>query len=190
MTTLLLIRHSESQPLPGVPARDWPLTPAGEARVAALARRMAPFRPNRLLTSTEPKAIHTGTLLADALGLPTPQADPAFDEHDRRDVPWFDSAEQFHAAVARFFAHPDTLVFGGETAHAAHKRFAAGVDAHLRRQPHDTVAIITHGTVMALYSAAAFGRAPVDLWGTIQAIGMPALISLRWPELCHGSVIG
>ncbi|MCO5206000.1 MAG: histidine phosphatase family protein [Anaerolineae bacterium] len=174
------MRHSNSQPVAGVPAHDWQLSAEGENRAIQLADVLRPYRPNVIVTSTEPKAVRTGELLADALGVTFASSDPAFNEHERSRVPWFDSVEAFHAAVADFFAHPDQVVLGSESADTAQRRFTDGVERLLGQQSVSRVAVVTHGTVMALFAAPFAGITPHELWLRIQQFGMPAYLVIDW----------
>ncbi|MEP7191083.1 MAG: histidine phosphatase family protein, partial [Roseiflexaceae bacterium] len=80
--TLILIRHSQSQPEPGRPASQWPLTEAGRQRCIALAERLVAYAPALIVTSRERKASETGALVAVRLALPTQVAD-GLHEHQR-----------------------------------------------------------------------------------------------------------
>lgn len=69
MGFLILVKHSQSRPQPGIPASEWRLSDEGRMRCRALSDGLAPYRPSRLVSSTEPKAIETGRLVSDHLGL-------------------------------------------------------------------------------------------------------------------------
>ena len=73
--TLILIRHSQSQPEPDRPASQWPLTETGRRRSIALAERLAAYTPDLIVTSRERKASETGALVAARLALPIVMAD-------------------------------------------------------------------------------------------------------------------
>ncbi len=91
----------------------------------------------------------------------------------------FSSTERFDAAIARFFREPQRLVLGEETADQAHRRFAAAVDAVVERHPAKTVALVTHGTVIALFVARAAAVDPFPLW---KRLDTPAFIVLSLPD--------
>ena len=56
--------------------------------------------------------------------------------------------------MRRFFAEPDALVYGDETAEQARARFQGGIDQILAdAAPEENIAVIAHGTVIALYAA-------------------------------------
>jgi broad specificity phosphatase PhoE len=75
MPNLVFIRHSQSQPDPEIPARSWRLTEEGRQRCEPLAALLIPYNLDTIITSTEPKAIETGQLVAQKLGIPYQLAD-------------------------------------------------------------------------------------------------------------------
>ena len=175
---LLLIRHSQSQPDPARPASQWPLSAEGRQRCGPLADRLAAYAPNAIVTSHERKAIETGALVAARLGIPAAVAG-GLHEHQRDHVIWLPNPT-FEQAVATFFARPDELVFGEETADQAGARFEASVRSILAGHPGQTVALVAHGTVITLFVAAHAGIAALPFW---KSLGMPALIVMTLPNL-------
>lgn len=173
---LILVKHSLPAIEPGVAAAAWRLSAAGRARCRPLADALAPYRPDYLFASAEPKADETARLVAAQLGLPFAVA-PDLHEHRRESVPWLD-AGTFAAQVARCLAEPAALVMGEETADQAHRRFAGAVDALVAAHPNHTLAVVAHGTVISLYVARAAGCAPFPLW---QQLGLPAFVVLSLP---------
>lgn len=177
MITLLLINHSSVQTDARVPAAQWRLSEAGRRRCSALAERLAPYAPQVVVTSREPKAAETGALVAAHLGLPVVSA-LDLHEHDRTGVPFLGRAE-FEAVVADFFARPHELVFGRETAHAALTRFQAAVAVVTEQYPDQTMALAAHGTVISLLVAHLAGVDGFDLW---QRLDLPSFVVLDWPS--------
>jgi broad specificity phosphatase PhoE len=57
MSHLILVRHSLPEMVAGVDAREWRLSDEGRERCIALAKRLAPYQPARLISSDEPKAM-------------------------------------------------------------------------------------------------------------------------------------
>lgn len=185
MPTLILVKHSHPEIIPGVPANAWHLSAEGQRRCAPLADALAPYAPTVILSSTEPKAAETARLVAERLGLPVKGAE-GLHEHDRTDLPFL-SADDFQAAVARFFAEPGRLVMGGETADEAQARFAAAVAAVLAAHPaEETVVIVAHGTVIALFVAAVAGLDGRALW---QRLGLPAFVVLDRETMAVRTVV-
>lgn len=180
---LILVRHSESAVVADQPAHTWTLTPAGRQRAHQLAGLLRPFQPDAIFTSEEPKAQETGALLAEALGIEVEEALPEFNEHQRWHTPFFDTPEAFQAAVAELFARPADLVLGEETAYDARGRFANGIYELVDETPNGNLMVVTHGTVMALFSAPCLQQTPYYVWQTIQRLGMPCYIVLTLPDL-------
>ncbi len=147
---MIFVRHSAVVQQPDVPAHEWPLSENGRFLAAQLAPQLHPHQPQRIITSPEPKAAETGQIIAAALGLPWHTAS-GLQEHDRRGVPYLATREEFETAVTRFFAHPDQLVFGNETANEALERMETAVAAQRAAYPRDTLILVTHGTVLTLY---------------------------------------
>jgi broad specificity phosphatase PhoE len=181
---LMLVRHSLPEIVPALPASQWSLSEAGRQRCEPLADRLAVYGPDVFVTSTEPKAVETGRIVAELLGRPWETAE-GLHEHERRDVA-FESQERFEAAVAGFFAEPGRLVFGSETSDRAHQRFAQAIAAVVERFPSQSVAVVTHGTVMTLFVTRAAGLEPFPFW---KRLGLPAFVVLSLPELGLLSVV-
>ncbi len=89
------------------------------------------------------------------------------EEHHRGGVPFMAEAD-FQRTIRRFFARPDVLVFGSETAEEAEARFKRGVDACLGARPGKRLAIVSHGTVIALALARANGLDPYSFWASLK----------------------
>jgi len=100
-------------------------------------------------------------------------------EHDRSNVRWLER-DQFEAAIAALLEKPETLVLGNETGDQAHHRFAEAISNVLGQHPGGNVAVVTHGTVLALYVSRATGLEPFALW---KRLGMPSFVVLSLPDL-------
>lgn len=170
---LVLVRHAHPEVVPGIPARDWQLSEAGRASCVLLADQLQPEQPQVIVTSQELKAIQTGALTGARLGI-TPLQAGDLHEHDRVNVPFTDSAT-FRAQVRAFFARPDVLIFGGETADAVHDRFARAVDALRQTYAGQNLVVIAHGTVISLYVSRRTGIDPYTLWTTLT---LPSVVVL------------
>jgi broad specificity phosphatase PhoE len=178
MATLILVRHSNSQIVEHLPAHEWHLSEEGRARCKLLAERLSVHKPELVVASVEPKATETGQLVAGHLKLPFENA-LNLHEHERSQVP-YRSQEIFEASVHEFFAQPDELVFGDETAEQAYSRFASAVEKVVESHPKKTIALITHGTVMTLFIAR---RNPqIDAFDFWKRLDMPAYAVLSLPH--------
>ncbi|MDH5508621.1 MAG: phosphoglycerate mutase family protein [Anaerolineae bacterium] len=177
MSHLILIRHSISEPDTSVPAAQWRLSHRGRQLCQPLAQQLAPHTPTLLVSSMEPKAIETARLTAAHLKLPSLIA-AGLHEHDRSNVGFFPSKDQFDAAVQQMFAQPSQCVFGLESADQARLRFTAALEALLADHPEEALAVVTHGTVLSLFAAHANLTDPLPLW---QSLSMPAFVVLQLP---------
>lgn len=184
MRTLILVKHSLPELVPDLPAARWRLAAEGRRRCAALADRLAGYDPVVIATSVEPKAGETATIVAARLGKPVVTVE-GLHEHDRSNVAFLGDAA-FRAAVVRCLSQPDDLVFGRETATEARQRFAAAVEGVVESYPDGNVAIVAHGTVIALFVAAHAGTDPVRLW---RRLGLPSFVVLSLPALRLLSVV-
>ena len=107
--------------------------------------------------------------------------DAGLREHDRRGAPYFGDEGAFQATMARFFAAPEELVFGCETAAQARARFTAAVSRIIAQSaPDRDMMVVTHGTVMALYLASATRADAYAIW---RAQALPCYAALALPEL-------
>ncbi len=185
MRRLFLIRHAAPAKDRAAPARDWALSPSGQADAERLAEILAPFAPAiiipgvpaAIVASDELKARQTAQPLADRLGM-TVEVMAGLHEHERRTADYLDD-ETFQATMARFFAEPDTLVFGEETASQALERFSRAVEDVLARHPEGDIIIVTHGTVISLFVGAHSIIKPMDFWWHLH---LPAWVIFTIPD--------
>jgi broad specificity phosphatase PhoE len=168
---LVFVRHARPEIDASVPRTDWALGEDGVLASARLAERLRPIGVDIVVSSTERKAMDTGRVIADTLGV-TFQTGHALEEHHRSDVGLL-SEEVFRASMKGLFATPDKRVFGDESAAAAETRFSAAVDALVKAHHGRRIVLVAHGTVLALHLAA---RYRVDAWSVWQRLGQPAYV--------------
>jgi broad specificity phosphatase PhoE len=159
---LILVKHAMPRIEPARPSRSWTLSDEGRTAAGRLAERLVRLGPVALAASDEPKAVETASIIGDVLGL-KPAVDPDLGETRRETVP-FQSQETFEAGIARFFAEPDALVFGEETADAAHARFSGALE---RRAGFSPQVVVAHGTVISVYVSRRAGIEPMTLWRSL-----------------------
>lgn len=174
MPDLILVRHAHTAVAADRPSREWGLSPEGIAG----ARRVADTLTNRgiglIFTSDEPKAVSTGAILADVLGVET-RIVAGLREHDRSGVGYLE-ADDFARAIRNLFERPDDRVFGNETGSEAADRFAGAIDEIDAALPRDAnAACVSHGTVMSLYWARLTDGDGHAFW---RQLGMPATITI------------
>ena len=173
---LILIKHASPERVEGEPPERWRLSGAGRALCGPLAERLAAHQPAVVVASEEAKAAETAELVAGRLGVPWETA-ADLHEHDRSDVPQMASRE-FISHMELLFRRPKELVLGRETAHAAERRFKAAVDEALRRHPKGNVAVVSHGTVIALLLARYTDQSGFTIW---RRMGLPSFVVLSVP---------
>lgn len=185
MTQLILVRHSVPAIDPATPAPDWRLSDEGRRRAELLARRLAGRGPGRTVSSPEPKAQETARIIIPNQSDPVTIV-PDLREHDRRRVPHL-TPQAFREAVIACLRFPGEVRFGEESAAAARARFTAAIaDLLAAMPPAETLTVVTHGTVLALYVAAVTGVDVVDLW---QRLGLPSYVTLSRPDLTLVEVV-
>lgn len=174
---LVLVKHAMPVLAPSVPARQWLLGDDGRRQSHALARSLAHVRSTLVLSSVEPKAKATAEIVAADLGR-TARVVPGLHEHERDNVGWLGDDELTRAAE-RFFANPDRVVFGLESASAARHRFAGAVDGLLADHPDQNLIVVAHGTVISLFTAE---RAGMDAFGLWRRLTCPSYVILARPD--------
>ena len=170
---LIFVKHSLPQIIEGVPAREWHLSEEGKLRAEHLAQRLGAYQLEVIVSSFEPKAVETAQTISKVLKLESTFAENLH-EHDRSETRYLSSAE-FQNAVREFFSKPDELVFGNETAHAAHNRFSEAVYSLLDTHSNKQIAIVSHGTVISLFVSRMTGTSDYSLW---QKLGLPGFVVL------------
>lgn len=163
---LYLIRHPHTRPDPAAPAATWGLSDTGRAQVEALARAAWWPAVTGLYTSDQYKTRVVGEAVHAAHGIPWTVIS-GLDEA-QRDT-WLDP-EAFQDAQRAFFAQPDAPpIPEWESAHAAQARFGAAMADILARHPAgESLAVVSHATVLTFYAAGLRGeRSSFALWQTI-----------------------
>lgn len=181
---LILVKHAKPLINPAVPAAEWGLSSEGRAKCLRLADRLRPYDPSVVISSDEPKARETAEITARRLNLRV-QVAPGLHEHDRRGVPFL-SDDDFRAAVSKFFSNPSDLVMGRETAHQASERFHLALLASTAKYRSESIVVVTHGTVISLFTAKMTGIEPYPLW---ERLGLPSFVVLTWPEVALREVV-
>ena len=177
MRKLILIKHARPQVQENQPPETWPLSEEGRTACVKLADVVRPLDPAIIVTSEETKAHETGQILSAALGKPL-EAVAELGEHDRGNVPIMRSGE-FLSAMANFFKQRRRLVLGRETADEAAARFRDAVYEVVNRNPDGNVAIVTHGTVLALFASECGSGDPFQLY---REFGLPSVMVFSVPE--------
>jgi broad specificity phosphatase PhoE len=178
MRKLILIKHASPLVIPGTPPEKWSLSDKGKESCAALAHALREYKPTTIVSSTEPKAIETAQLTAAALKIDTSTAEDLH-EHDRSNVPHMRSGE-FISHMELFFRKPNERVLGRESAEQCADRFEDAVHDLLDQHKTGNVAIVTHGTVIALFIARHTGGNAFEWW---RKMGLPSFAVMSLPDL-------
>lgn len=174
MALLYLIRHPHTRPDPALPASAWDVSAEGQAQVRALLDVRLWRSVRAVYTSDQPKAAAVGEAVAAAYALPH-HILPALTEAARES--WAEP-EAFAAAQRRFFAQPAIAPQPGwESAQAAGVRFRTALETVLSRHPAgESLAVVTHATVLAHYVAHLRGEVPT--FATWERIGFAAIMAV------------
>ena len=175
---LILVRHSMPEIKFDLPATEWGLSETGRQRCVSLADKVRKFQPAVVFTSQERKALQTGAILAQILGINATTA-AGLHEHERNGD-YFVSQDIFDNKVKRFFEQPSQLVFGQESAEQALQRFSQAVKNVLDSWSNGSVVIVAHGVVIALWVNSICGG---DLFTFWKRQGMPSFTVFSRPDL-------
>ena len=167
MNNLILVRHSEPKIEPDRPASTWRLSGRGRTRAGELAEELRGFSPASIWSSKEPKAIETSEILADALNVPVQIVD-GLEEHHRSNVPYFPTKDEFEQTIEQFFLNSEEPVLGDETAQQALRRFTVAINKIIATDTTEAPIVVTHGTVMTLYTASVSGVEPMRFWRNLE----------------------
>jgi len=177
MRRLILIKHAKPAIVEGVPSEEWSLSEEGRRTCEPLAVALRQYDVREVVCSEEPKAVETATLVAKSLGVPSHIA-AGLHEHDRSNVPMM-ATRDFISSMAHYFKEHSRRVLGRESADETAERFNTAVNAVIASQADGDVAIVTHGTVLAIFSAANGGGDPFKLW---RQLGLPSLAVFQLPD--------
>ncbi|HEY3376595.1 MAG TPA: histidine phosphatase family protein [Armatimonadota bacterium] len=177
MAHLILVKHSLVTVDPDVPRESWPLSEEGRRRCVPLAEALAAFAPTVLVSSLEGKAQQNAELIAPRLGLPVTVVE-GLHENDRRGLPVV-STSLFRKRMAMFFKDWHERVMGMESAEEALLRFDTAVRGVVDAHPGETIVIIAHGAVIALFVAAHNQCDPFPYW---QTLDLPSMAILTLPD--------
>jgi broad specificity phosphatase PhoE len=168
MARLVLVRHGRPATDPAVPPSRWELAREAADEIRAIAPVGDPSA--AWYSSPEPKALATAAILG-----PDHVEVVADLREAERTAAWFDDAQDFRAAVRRWFQHPDEPGRSGwETPASCRDRVTAAVRGLLN--PSRATVLVGHGTAWTLLVAELTGDAPdLDAWA---AMPLPAVAEL------------
>lgn len=184
MRRIYLIKHAAPQMQPTVSSDRWSLSLAGRAAALVMAERLAGVEFAAIVSSSEPKAIETAGILSEQLNIPA-EAVVGLHEHERRHVPVMRTPE-YISQMAQVFKRPDEWVLGEETAGDALDRFRDAYDGVLKKYPMGDLAMVSHGTVIALFLASISEQDGFQLW---RQMGLPSYAIIEEPGSNVGEIV-
>lgn len=145
----LYITHPQVVIDPDVPVPDWGLSDLGRRRTLQASQQPWAATLQRIVSSTERKAIETAEILAAIAGL---AVETTVDMHENnRSATGFLPPPEFEKAADWFFAHPDESFNGWERAVDAQSRIVGVVEHILHdHDPAVPIAFVGHGGVGTL----------------------------------------
>lgn len=173
------VRHARTIVDPGVASSEWKLDPAGAAALAELAGLSAFAGVQRIVSSTEPKALLTAEAIRARHGLPPVAVFAELGELHKGSF----VGDRHDEVVAEVFAHPERQALPDwERAADAEARFAACVERLVAESGGRDLIVVTHGMVLALYLARLNGQSHVDVdqW---RAMRMPDLVAVEMGQI-------
>lgn len=186
---LVLVKHAQPVLNANVPPREWLLGTEGEEQSRELAERLKAFLPFTLVSSNEPKAMQTAAIVAATLGVTSLVAN-GLEEIDRPAMPILsrDEHERLNASIFTTRALP---MLGRESADGALARFSEAINRTLASVPvGQTLVVIAHGTVIALWMAQQTGRDAFELWKSLDCAGWFELELRAGPDASAAQVPG
>ncbi len=185
MPKLILIKHAQPIIIPQNPPHTWQLSPEGQEATHAFASLVKEFTPKHIFSSPEDKAIETALILAENLHIGFEIVGDLY-EHERSNEK-FEDHDIFVDKVRNFFAHPDELVYGQETATHARARFHVGLLGAWRRHRHHDVAVVAHGTVISLFVSHVIPEIDgFELWKCLKS---PDMVVLQTDDFANFTLI-
>jgi broad specificity phosphatase PhoE/protein-L-isoaspartate O-methyltransferase len=149
VTLVHFITHPEVTIDPGIPVRDWPLSPNGRRHMQLALDQAWVTGIRAIFSSAERKALDAAGILAEHLRV-SPIVIDDLGENDRSATGYLPKAE-FEAVADRFFASPEDSVRGWERAIDAQRRIIGAVERAIAGAPSGgDIAIVSHGGVGAL----------------------------------------
>ncbi len=170
-TTLYLIRHAHAV---WTPDEDREISPAGRAGAAHVATLLGDVPITAMYASPFKRAIQTIAPLAEAHGL---SITTIADLHERKlsAQPVDDHA----AAVAWCWAHSTEALPSGESNLIAQRRGVAVIADLAARHPGETIAVGTHGNLLALILQYWQPKIDYDFWNSVT---MPDIYALTFGD--------
>jgi 2,3-bisphosphoglycerate-dependent phosphoglycerate mutase len=172
-TTIYLVRHAESQPSADVREPEWPLSALGEEQARALVPAMRSLGIDRLYSSPYPRALHTITPLAAALGK---QVIVEHELHERV-LARSNLNELYWPTIELYWRDVEFALPDGESNRACAERMVKAIDQLAARHPGEVLALASHSNALALYLGTIDRTFGYEEW---RAMRNPDLFCIRY----------
>jgi broad specificity phosphatase PhoE len=149
-STVIFLRHAETEKNPSVNAVFWVLSEKGITEAKKVSELPVFNTIDIIYTSEEKKSILTAEPIAQK-NSKNIQSVHFFNEVVRGDK--FLTKEEFEQEKKLQLLDLDYKAFDGESGNDALKRFIQGVDSIVRENNGKTILIVTHGTILNIYFA-------------------------------------
>lgn len=160
MPRLILVRHARPVTVPGAPPETWELDERAREDCVLLAHALRELDSPAIVSSPEPKARETATVLGLRLGVPVTE-DDALREAARPNE-W---VEDYRAAAIAYLAS------GGDSRWEPHTsvvvRFAAALERARQANPNRDLLVVSHGLAITLYLDALGLVDPIPFWDNL-----------------------
>ena len=137
---------------------------------------MEQFLPAAMFSSPETKARQTAERIGLHLGIEYSVRDE-LREHRRPSV--FLPQSEFHENICRFFASPDSIVYGSESSNDVARRIEAEIGRALADHPDRNVLMVSHGTAMTSFISR---HATTDAYSLWESLGLPCFVAFALPS--------
>ncbi len=149
MTYCVYLTHPNVEIDPAKPVAHWDLSDKGRERLEQGLRQPWLLEIEHVVSSREKKAIETGQIIANHLGIELMTA-PDLQENDRGTT-GFLPPDEFEAVADEFFSRPAVSIRGWERALDAQSRVVSAIKAAQTTLPADEPVLFTgHGAVGTL----------------------------------------
>ena len=147
MTTLYLIRHSESSPDSDLPESKWPLSSKGELQSIEMVKSLSLLKPNWIYSSPYKRAVASIKPLSDYVNLPI-RIDKRLRERrlSKRFLDNFD----FFKVMEKAWEDFDFAIEDSETGNTAKTRVLECVEEKCKTHSDETIFISSHGNLIEL----------------------------------------
>ncbi len=160
MSRLVLVRHARPVTVPGASPETWELDERAREDCVLLAHALRDLESPAIVSSPEPKARETATVLGLRLGVPVTE-DDAFREATRPPE-W---VEDYRAAAIAYLAS------GGDSRWEPHTavvvRFAAAIERARKANPNRDLIAVSHGLAITLFLNALGLVDPIPFWDNL-----------------------